>query len=287
MSPQYKIALAKLERPFLPLASLLQLLFLTGPFSKVEEILSELNEPIETRCRYNDPQAAAAPYLDIIRYFKYLKSADPLNFIVINEQGEQLDRMEAVALWVGQNILTRELAEINSLLCGSQSCDLCCTGPTGEDKQEFFEIPLQKNEINQFNILKIDSADSRNHTPNDEQALVLDDKPFYQKKAPTIYHWHKGWSLILPRQTSCPHLDTKGRCLTYAERPAVCRRPQIFPYLLEPSTTAETGATMPVYIVRRKLLAIWDCPYVKQFQNQIAAYAEICDLDPVFKENKQ
>jgi hypothetical protein len=44
--------------------------------------------------------------------------------------------------------------------------------------------------------------------------------------------------------------------------------------------------TLPAFIVRKKLLAVWDCPYVKQFQDEISRYAEICELEPLFKENK-
>ncbi len=285
MNRKLKIALAGLQHPCLPLARLLLLLFLTGPFNVIEDVLAELNEPVESQCRYDDPQAAAAPYLDILQNFAAVKSDKPLDFIVFDEENHRLDRMEALELWVGQQILVRELGGINSLLCGSEQCDLCCTGPKEAARQEFFEIPLLDGEPNLFNLTKIDSAVSRRHPAGDDRALELAGQLVYHGENPALYHWREGWSLILPRQTSCPNLGKDGRCLIYAKRPAVCRRPQIFPYLLEPAAQKEPGGTA-VYIARRKLLAIWDCPYVKQLQEQIAVYAELCGLEPIFKENK-
>ncbi|NOX26199.1 MAG: hypothetical protein GXP59_08850 [Deltaproteobacteria bacterium] len=285
MNQKPEIAPAGLLQPVLPLARLLLLLFLTGPFSRIEDVLAELNEPVESQCRYDDPQAAAGPYLDILQNFTAVKSNKLLDFIVVDEENHRLDRMEALELWVGQQILARELGGINSLLCGNEHCDLCCTGPKEAARQNFFEIPLMDDETGIFNLTKIDSAGSRRHTAGDDQALELDDgQLFYHRENPALYHWRGGWSLILPRQTSCPNLGKDGRCLIYAKRPVVCRQPQIFPYLLEPDAQGGTGTA--VYIARRKLLAIWDCPYVKQFREQIAAYAELCGLEPIFKENK-
>jgi Fe-S-cluster containining protein len=281
----HKNALARLRQPLLPLARLLQILFLTGPFAGISDVLAELHEPIESQCRYDDPQAAAIPYLDILQNFAMVKNTKPLEFIVVDEEKRPLDRLEALELWIAQQILARELGLINSLLCGAEHCDLCCTGPLPGARHDFFEIPLADNETAVFNLAKIDSGASRRHAAADDQPLELDDQPFYQRKDPALYHWRRGWSLILPQHTACPNLDEKGRCRIYNERPLVCRQPQIFPYLLEANEQPTADGTK-VYTARRKLLAIWDCPYVRKFQEEIAAYAELCGLEAIFKENK-
>lgn len=288
MNYQKEIALAKLTCPVIPLARLIQLLFLTGPFTKVEEVLAELKEPIETSaCRYEDPQSVMAPYMDIIQEFQHLKTNLPTDYKILDEQNQPLDSMEALDLWVSQQILARELEEINSLLCGLQHCILCCTGPTVDNDQYFFEIPLSAKETAQFDLPRFDSAASRAQDSCSIPALGVAGRPFYEQSNPAIYHWHTGWSLILPRGKSCSHLAQDGRCAIYQQRPAVCRRPQIFPYMLEAeSSNDQQPSNHKVYIARKKLLAIWDCPYVKEFQDRIAAYAELCGLEPIFKENK-
>jgi len=178
----------------------------------------------------------------------------------------------------------RELESINSLLCGPQGCTLCCTGPADEEKQLFFEIPLQAEEAALFPLKRVDSVDSRKASPYDEAVFHPGDRPFYAGE-PAIFHWRHGWSLILPRTARCPHLDEKGACGVYSRRPEVCRRPQIFPYLLERMPDMDKSGEKS-YLLRNKLLAVWDCPYVKRLQEEIAAYAELCGLEPVFRENK-
>ena len=105
-----------------------------------------------------------------------------------------------------------------------------------------------------------------------------------------LYHWENGWSLILPESSVCLHLarDTK-KCMVYIKRPEVCRKPQIFAYVLEKtSDTAKRsdGVLIPVYMARNKVLAVWDCPYVRKFQDEIGSYAEMSGLEPVFKKSK-
>jgi hypothetical protein len=60
--------------------------------------------------------------------------------------------------------------------------------------------------------------------------------------------------------------------------------PQIFPYLLERAAIDKGG--METYILRNKILAVWDCPYVKEYKEEIATYAELCGLEPLFRQNK-
>ena len=67
----------------------------------------------------------------------------------------------------------------------------------------------------------------------------------------------------------------------YLIRPQVCRRPQIFSYILE--NTDQTDQ----YRLRGSLLAVTDCPYVQVLQEEIAAYAAACELELVLKGNKQ
>lgn len=85
--------------------------------------------------------------------------------------------------------------------------------------------------------------------------------------------------------SSCPNLESQtGRCTVYIDRPKVCRRPQIFSYILEP-VTGEDGEIIAQRL-RRTLLAIIDCPYVEVLQEEIAAYAAACELNLVIKRNK-
>ena len=156
-------------------------------------------------------------------------------------------------------------------------------------KQEFFEIPLEDNEVDLFGLKRIDTEDSRTMTAQSDPPLQLEQTPFYKHEM-ALYHWKNGWSLMLPQGTVCSQLapDTK-RCMVYAKRPEVCRKPQIFAYILEKtSDTARRsdGVLIPVYMARSKVLAVWDCPYVRKFQQEIGVYAEMGGLEPVFKKSK-
>ncbi len=88
-----KTALQKLQQPFMPLARLIQIIFLAGPFTKIDDLLAELNEPIDCQCKYDDPQTTAQPYLQILRHFEQMKTSEPLAYSIINEQGQELDRI--------------------------------------------------------------------------------------------------------------------------------------------------------------------------------------------------
>lgn len=146
--------------------------------------------------------------------------------------------------------------------------------------QDFFEIPLQEGEIASFPLPRVDTDFSRVATALDNPS------PACAATEATIYHWQSGWSLILPRHSACPHLEQATlACRIYPERPEVCRRPQIFAYILERDQRQDL-VDLPAYVLRGKVLAIWDCPYVQHFKAEIAAYAELCGLEPVFKENK-
>jgi Fe-S-cluster containining protein len=280
---QFQAGLALLQNPVLPLARLVQILFITGPFSSVADVLAELHEPIETNTsRYDDPPAVLAPFLDILEEYQRLKNAESLPCQILDVDNNQLDAMEALDLWVSQKLLTRELERINSLLCAPCGCTLCCIGPDDSHSQLFFEIPLSNNERTLFSLPYINGPESHQLTPYSETVLEVDGRPFYDN-GPALYQWQSSLSMILPKGASCQKLLDNGRCTIYPQRPEVCRRPQIFPYVLEPSTAVDQEKN---FTAQRKLLAIWDCPYVKQCKNEIAAYAEICELEPVFKKNK-
>jgi Fe-S-cluster containining protein len=295
-------ALWMLHHPVLPLFRIIQFLFLTGPFTAVEEILRELSEPIETNtARYEDPQAFLQPYLPIMKGVERLKDQagkDSAPVAVVDHQGKPVNRFSAMEAWVGQQLLEAELEKINSLLCGPCSCVLCCVGPdysSGPDRaremrQDFFEIPLEPQEIALFDVERVDTEQTRDHTPHSEPMLQVDGRPFFEGD-PTLYNWATGWSMILTRESHCPHLETQqGGCRIYPRRPAVCRKPQIFPYLLEQADRAadrQEEADKLVYVEQDKILAVWDCPYVKQYKQKIIFYAEVCGLEPVFMENKK
>ena len=192
-----------------------------------------------------------------------------------------LAAMSALTALVSQRIMEDELGAINSALCGPCGCTLCCIGPDRTMKQEFFEIPLQDEEVDLFSIVRHDNPDIRSHQAMDDQALELEGKPFYKRSDPELFHWQHGWSLILPRKSSCPGLEENGRCRVYDNRPQVCRKPQIFSYVLE------ENEHQVQYRLRNSLLAVTDCPYVQVLQDEIAAYAAACELELVLKGNKQ
>lgn len=281
----------RLRTPILPLVRLVQLLYLACPFSSIESILNDLVEPIETNAvTYENPAELLRPYLDILKEFEALKAPPaPPDRLIVKSRREEVAFFEALELWVSHQVLTRELEEINSLLCGPCKCTLCCIGPSHALLQDFFEIPLSPSEMALFTVHRVDTAESRQSTANAEPALIRDGLPFYQTSS-SLYHWRTGWSLILPRHSICPNLDKgQGICRIYSDRPEVCRRPQIFSYMLErrPDLDRQVdGRILPAFCRQRKLLAIWDCPYVRELKDAIAGYAEMCELEPVFKENK-
>ncbi len=282
----FEQGLSLLRQPVAPLVSMVQFLYLTGPFATVAEVIGELPEPIETELAvYEHPATLLREYLEHLQPLESLKSGQETGDNVVDEQGEPVDRMTAVSALVMQQVLSAELEKINSRLCGPCNCTLCCTGPTEDMSQEFFEIPLAPREIDLFAVDRYDQADSRARRARDEKELHCDGRPFYRRRSPGLFHWQNGWSLILPRGSQCPNLEAgSGRCRVYAQRPEVCRQPQIFPYMLERLDAPETGS--PAYRLRQTLLAVVDCPYVRELQDDIARYAAAGELHLAWKENK-
>ena len=299
----FEQGLSRLKRPVMPLVNMVQFLYLTGPFAKIEEVLSRLTKTVELEgVEYKDPQQMLRPYEIFLREFEVIKGTKRLSAslpFIVSEKQEPVAKRQALELWIKQQILSRELEVINSMLCEPCGCVLCCTGPNsefdeaagykGKMKQKFFEIPLEDSEIDLFPVNRVDTAESRTMTAQSDPSLQIMQSPFYNHEM-ALYHWEKGWSLILPAGSVCPHLSLDTRkCLVYAKRPAVCRKPQIFAYVLEKTSDVakrSDNTLIPVYMARNMVLAIWDCPYVRKFQDSIGAYAEMSGLEPVFKKSK-
>jgi Fe-S-cluster containining protein len=282
--------LSALKAPVWPLCNLGILLYMTSPYSRMEELLQELPSPVEILgVTYNGPAGLLAPLLDLLRLMEVLKTGEtdapwPVPPIQTPE-GEGLDPMEGTIAWIKQAVVERELEGINSLLCGPCRCTLCCTGPDEDARQEYFEIPLSDRKTALFPLPTVDTAHSRSLTAASEPELTVEGIPFFHQP-PTLYHWSGGWSLILPRGSRCPNLDGNGTCRVYPKRPDVCRRPQIFPVVLERTPLSLPDGAVGRWTRRESLLAVWDCPYVRELKDPIIRYAEMNELETVFRENK-
>ncbi|PIE58187.1 MAG: hypothetical protein CSA33_04560 [Desulfobulbus propionicus] len=277
---------ALLGRPVLPLVSMVEFFLLTGGFTTASEVIDQLPAPIATEyADYEQPKESLAPYRALLNQLPGYFSGQDLPCRVTDVEGKGLDRHTAAGLWIRQEILTAELEKINSLLCGPCRCTLCCIGPDETMEQDFFEIPLRPDEVALFPVEQIDTVQSRQHAAMDASCLYTDQGPFYQRPTPVVIRWRDGWSMILPKGSSCPQQEAEtGRCDVYEKRPLVCRRPQIFPYILEPVRAPHEAR--PVYRQRSTILAVMDCPYVQLLQEEIAAYAAACELEVLFSYNK-
>ncbi|MDH3346903.1 MAG: hypothetical protein OEM02_02205, partial [Desulfobulbaceae bacterium] len=190
---QFEAGLALLAKPIAPLARIVQMLYLTGPFETISDVLQELHEPIETNhAVYDDPSGLLLPHLDLLQEFERLKHPRAPLARILDEQENPIEPMEALALYVSQQLLTRELETINSLLCAPCGCTLCCVGPNEQQTQEFFEIPLKADEVTLFPLAQVDNHESRRTSPYQEPPLARDSRPFYQTES-AIYHWRDGW----------------------------------------------------------------------------------------------
>ena len=285
MIDQHALAAGRelLQRPLLPLAAMVRFLYLTGDFAAPSEVIEQLPADIETNdAVYADAVADLRPYAPLFAPLVEVKEGRPPAARIVDTSGQPVDALTAAAALVDQQVLTRELERINSLLCAPCACTLCCVGPEATMQQAYFEIPLAGAEPDRFAVARIDTPASRTHRADDEEALPVDGRPFYEQGEPVLVHWRHGWSLILPRASGCPNLAADGRCRIYPDRPEVCWRPQIFPYVLEPFAD-EAG---PGWRIRRSLLAVLDCPYVRLLQDEIAGFAAASELDLVFRRNK-
>ncbi len=271
-----------LQRPAWPLVDMVSLVILSAPDRGVREIMAELPPDLDVgEVTYPDPEAALLPYSDLLTLFQNsaVKGEDPDLPPLSTVEGEEIPLMEQIKFWIKQGVLERELEVINSLLCGQKRCTLCCTGPDAQAKHEFFEIPLKERELGLFPETDLhDDEASRKATPYDQEELTIEGVPFY-RAAPVIIHWQKGWSLILGRGLSCPNLDQEGRCRIYSARPMVCRKPQIFPYVIQEQDDGKLVAADTI-------LAVTDCPYVQEQRSAIERYAALCQVDLAYRANK-
>jgi Fe-S-cluster containining protein len=153
------------------------------------------------------------------------------------------------------------------------------------DGSGFFESPLQEQENNLFSIPRIDTQESRQTDLYAEPQLLAESAPFFQAP-PTLYHWKKNWSLILPKGGACPNLErTGGGCTIYPDRLDTCRRPQIFPYALEDSPGTKPSKdrhTSPAVNFWRYGIA----PMHRSFGRRSAPTRSSAALPPIFKWNK-
>ncbi|MCI5223110.1 MAG: hypothetical protein D3924_10650 [Candidatus Electrothrix sp. AR4] len=291
---KFQEGLDLLKQPVLPLVSMLQFLFqLSGPQAKIEDIISEMPEPVETaHAVYPHPGNLLRRHLDLLRLLEGDVDSREMGTIelqVVDEASQPLDAMTACAAMISQRILEDELEVINSLLCALCNCTLCCVGPDKAMRQDFFEIPLREQETELFSLTRHDTVTSRSNlaiNPDmDDDTLRINGHPLYQNANqgtdPELFRWRNGWSMILPKESSCPALEQNGRCGVYSSRPQVCRRPQIFSYILERTEEPKQ------YMLRNSLLAVTDCPYVQLLQGEIVAYASACELDCILRENKK
>lgn len=278
--PSWKEGLRTLQNPAWPLLRLSALLFLTGPFDSLEGLAQELPSPLDIDgVTYQDPTKTLLDHLDCIQRLSEIKTGRPgVGLpVILSETGDILDPMEAALALIHQQALERELERANSLLCAPCGCALCCTGPSPGSRKLFFEIPLTGEECAIFPLPVIDTPKSRTLTSGDEPPLFFSGRPFYEGD-PGIYRWSDGPSLILPVGTRCPLLEETCRCRIYSARPRVCRLPQVFSVVVE-----QDGGR---FVRRNKLLAVWDCPYVRALTNEIETYARRNGLTVVYRENK-
>ncbi|MGB9712338.1 MAG: YkgJ family cysteine cluster protein [Dissulfurimicrobium sp.] len=276
-----------LKKPLWPLFEFVTQLYLISPHGGLEDLIQELPDDLKLLdIIYKQPSMLIRPIASVFDNLALIKKGRDITLPDIrDEDGKELPLFDAMISLTKQRVLEYELEAINSALCGPCSCVLCCTGPDLSARQEFFEIPLLEEEISLFSRFPIvDSMKSRAKTAYSEPELEIDGAPFY-KRPSAIYHWATGYSLILVRGAACPHLNASGSCNIYSSRPVACRKPQIFPFVIERLSGRHQDAAER-YLRRDALLAIWDCPYVKEFKAEIITYARLCNLTCIFKENK-
>ncbi|NLZ18047.1 MAG: hypothetical protein GX087_10000 [Desulfobulbaceae bacterium] len=282
----YEAGLQRLRHPVRPLLYIVEFILHTGAFACAQEVLDMLPETIETeRATYKGARQYLQPYLPELEQFcsPQAEGNDALP-LVLDPDGEPLSTTETLAALLGQRVLEKELEQINSLLCGAHNCTLCCTGPEASMRQQYFDIPLHSGEETLFALekpVKSGHGDTTLHTL-ETIAAGLDASC---SDAVLVRHL-QGYSLILPRHAHCPALDSAGRCSIYKKRPQVCRKPQIFSYLLEQEKVDGADESKMIFRLRNILLAVMDCPYVQALQDDIALYAAASELELIFRHNK-
>lgn len=260
------------------------MLYLASPYETWEGLLKALPEGLETdEVIYETPARRLtaikwpAPWYDTL---KHGQNTQGLHQVVLNERNEPLNVFSAVLCLMKQHVMQTELETINSLFCSSMDCSLCCEGPKAAAVQEFFEIPLQPEELSLFKLKAIETPFRGDFDPYSADTFQIDGKPFYLLP-PAVYHWRHGYSLILTKGALCPHLSANKRCNIYEKRPDVCKRPQIFAYVIE-----QQPDRSDILMERNTLLAITDCPYVRLLEKELERYAVLNEVTLLLKPNK-
>lgn len=280
---EWQAGLKHLETPLWPLTKLCILLYLTSPYETWKELLQALPQELSVDETVYEAPASRLAHLNLnTRWIDLLKHEGDSSGLpeVINEGNEPLDMFSTVLSLVKQEVMQTELETINSLFCASMKCALCCEGPESNAIQEFFEIPLQLEELALFTLKPIETPFQGGFEPYSADIFQMDGRPFYLLP-PAIYHWRHGYSLILTKGAFCPHLTEDKRCNIYEKRPNVCRRPQIFAYVLEQQQDKPNTSTK-----RDTLLAVTDCPYVRLLEKELERYAVLNEVSLLLKPNK-
>ena len=281
---RYTLGRRMLQTPVRPLLSILEFIYITGGFSSIKEVMDQLPDSIETATAvYDNPAKQMQHFLPELTLFQQARTERP-SVLIVDTNDQILDAQSTASFLLAQSVLEKELESINSLLCGVHQCTLCCTGPSKDMQNEFFEIPLGQEELIHFQLPLLDTLQTAKQLANEEPRPLFQGHFFYAHPSPLLADWQNGWSMILPRQTACPHLGKGKRCEIYVQRPQVCRRPQIFPYVLEPLPSRESK---PCFRIRNSLLAVMDCPYVQDLQEDIGLYAAASELELFFSNNKK
>lgn len=294
-----------LKRPLVPLTFLLCRLFMATRLPTIQAAVNKLKENITLDgITYDSPQGILQDYLDIFEPLERFKKGEckSARRLVVDGNKNVLDPVAGMILEIKQELITRELEQVNSALCGQYQCIICCRGPLKEEENFFFELPLTNEEAPLFNLPLIDDSGSRKTHAFADPPYKIGDQPFYMRDS-ALYRWRDKWGLVLVKDSFCPNLiNEDGRCRIYEKRPRVCRLPQIFPLALEtiydPQVTEEIAAQNSVsfpeltdkvhyYVVQEKILAVWDCPYVRDYKQEIIKFAEVSSLEPVFRQNKK
>jgi Fe-S-cluster containining protein len=295
-----------LRRPVTPLLSFLTSTFFAEDYQDIGQLMNEIPDSLTIKgVTYEDAKQVLADYLDILQRQNILKDktrSPKVGRIVVDLGMRLVEPQKSLVYIVKHAVITRELQRTNSMLCSQYDCVECCRGPHDDHQDYFFELPLKGSEMTYFNVLKVDTHSSRSMGPFAEPSPCFDGKEFYLHP-PALYHWKKGWSLILGKETYCPNLNLKkGMCTIYEKRPEVCRLPQIFPLVLDTHYDPEAVAKLSgdhglkrsdlkdkdhIYVAHNGVLGILDCPYVREFQSEIVDYAVLSGLKPFFKRGKK
>lgn len=305
MSRLKKSAIRLLKTPVSPLMSFVTITFFAGDYQDIGQLIDGIPDSLTIKgVTYERARETMAEYLDILCRQNVLKAGKNLkpDKIVVDLEMKLVGSSKAVVFDVKHSVITRELKRINSLLCLDHGCVECCRGPHNSHRDCFFELPLSSDDLEFFRVSKVNTEYTRSTHAFAEPDPVFEGKKFYAHP-PTMYHWEKGWSLILPRETYCPNLDVEeGKCIIYQKRPEVCRLTQIFPLVLDRHYDPKAVSRLAeiaglglsdlkdrnnIYVAQNAVLGILDCPYVRELKQEIVDYAALSGLKACFRQNKK